>query len=192
MCSNRKTAVLSLILLFSIISCGPAAILYINPEADLSYVKKVAILPFNNLSDDKFAGERVRSAVTVDVLSRSVFEIMEPGEVSRVTQDVFSRFGFEEGGAVRIDKEMIRAVGEELGVQALILGSVDEYIEGRGRGSTVSISLRMVDVGSGTILWQVNTSATSLNMSRKILGIENVDRAELTRQAVKKAIDTLL
>ncbi|MFQ5901741.1 MAG: hypothetical protein ACE5IH_09330 [Thermodesulfobacteriota bacterium] len=192
MYNNLRVVILSLVLLFSSISCGTGAILYVNPEADFSYIKKVAILPFNNLSEDKFAGERVRSAVTVDVLSRGVFEIMEQGEVSRVTEDIFRRFGFEEGQAIQLDKEMIRMIGENLGVQALLIGSVDEYMGGMGQGSTVSISLRMVDSGSATILWQVNTSATSLNMPRKILGIEEIDRAKLTRRAVKEAIDTLL
>ena len=82
-------------------------------------------------------------------------------------------------------------VGEKLSVQAVILGSVDEY-SGASGNSIVSIGVRMLDTGSSIILWQAKTTETGRSIWRKLIGIDEIDRSELTRKAVKSALDTLL
>jgi TolB-like protein len=182
---------LVLLLILSVAGCKGSVIRYINPEANFSFIKKVAILPFNNMSNDKFAGERVRNTLTVDLMSRGVFEVTERGEVTKAMGLVFRAAGFEEGGAVEVDKETLKLLGERLGVQAVILGSVDEY-ESAARRSVVSLSVRMLDTSSGIILWQANSTVTGTSSWRTILGLEEQDRSTLTRTAVKDALDTLL
>lgn len=189
--SSVKVRILMLILLISVTGCASSVIRYVNPEANFSYIKKVAVLPFNNMSTDKFAGERVRNAITVDLLSRGVFDVMERGEVTKVMGLVFRAAGFEEGEAVEVDKETLKLLGERLGVQAVILGSVDEYESGVGR-SVVSLSVRMLDTSSGIVLWQAKSTATGTSAWRSIVGIAEQDRSTLTRNAVKEALDTLL
>ncbi|MEK7773821.1 MAG: GNA1162 family protein, partial [Deltaproteobacteria bacterium] len=173
-----------------------ATIKYINPSANLSYIKKVAILPFNNFSEDKYAGEKTRSALTIDLMARHVFDVMEQGEVSKVMGMIFREEGFEEGRAVQMDKDMVKMLGEKLGVQAVILGSVNEYSSSRGGGGSsnnvVSISMRMIDTSSGIILWQANTTEVGNSMLRKMLGVDQVEMSILTRDAVRRAISTLL
>jgi TolB-like protein len=177
--------------LIFVAGCSSSVIRYINPEANFSYIRKVAILPFNNMSGDRFAGERVRNTLTVELLSRGVFDVMERGEVSKVMGLVLRAAGFEEGRALEVDKETLKLLGEKLGVQAVILGSVDEYT-GRGTAPIVSLSLRMLDTSSGIILWQAKSTALGTTTWRKIVGIEESDRSTMTRKAVKKALDTLL
>ncbi|HHL40057.1 MAG TPA: hypothetical protein ENJ37_06095 [Deltaproteobacteria bacterium] len=173
--------------------CAPTSLIYISPSANFSYIKKVAVLPFNNLSEDRYAGERVRSIVTVDLMSRQVFEVMEQGEVSKVLSIIFREEGFEEGRAVQVDKETLNLIEQRLGVQAVILGSVDEYSGGRYGGNTVvSISLRMLDTSSGIILWQVSVTELGGSIWRKLIGLEDIDKSVLTQRAVKRALDTLV
>lgn len=175
--------------------CGGKTVKYVNPSANFSYIKKVAILPFNNFTEDKFAGEKVRSALTIDLMSRQVFEVMEQGEVTKVLNTLFREEGFEEGRAVQMDKEMLKMLGERLGVQAVILGSVNEFTGSRGGGAinnVVSISVRMLDTSSGIILWQANTTEIGNSALRKMLGVDQVDMTLLTREVVKKALSTLL
>ncbi|MBI5560784.1 MAG: hypothetical protein HY883_05870 [Deltaproteobacteria bacterium] len=150
----------------------------------------MAVLPFNNLTADRFAGEKVRSAVMVDLLSRGVFDVVEQGEVSKVLSLVLRAAGVEEGMVVDLDRETLKLLGERLGVQAIVLGSVDEY-EGRREEGIVAISVRMLDTSSGIILWQAKASLVSSNAWRKTLGIEGDDSSILTRKVVKKAFDTL-
>jgi len=182
-----------ILVLFVLIAagCTREVVRYINPEANFSYIKKVAILPFNNLSDDRFAGEKVRSAITVDLLSRGVFDVVEQGEVNKVTSLVLRAAGAEEGMVTELDRETLKLLGERLGVQAVILGSVDEYV-GRREEALVGLSVRMLDTSSGIILWQAKASTSSASFWRKILGLEGVDTSTLTRKVVKTAFDTLL
>lgn len=195
---NNITNVTRFLLLFVLVAvmvgCGGGTVKYINPSANLSYIKKIAILPFNNFSDDKYAGEKVRSALTIDLMSRHVFDVMEQGEVSKVLGMIFREEGFEEGRAVQMDKEMVKMLGEKLGAQAVILGSVNEFSSSRGGGSNnvVSISIRMLDTSSGIILWQVNTTAVGNSTFRKMIGVDQVEMSILTRDAVRKAVSTLL
>lgn len=181
------------LILFVTAGCGGSTIRYVNPTANFSYIKKVAVLPFNNLSDDRFAGERIRNTLTVDLMSRGVFEVVEQGEVTKVLGVLFREAGVEEGRAVPVDKETLKLIGEKLSIQAVILGSVDEYSSsGYGGGGVVSLAMRMLDTNSGIVLWQAKTTETSKSILRKLIGIEEVDRSELTRNAVKSVLDTLL
>ena len=187
-----KTGTVVLFFLIFVGGCG-STIRYINPTANFSYIKKIAVLPFNNLSDDGYAGEKIRNTLMVDLMSRGVFEVVEQGEVTKVLSVIFREAGVEEGRAVPVDKETLKLIGEKLSVQAVILGSVDEYSgAGGGGGGVVSIGVRMIDTGSSIILWQAKTTETGRSVLRKLIGIEEVDRSELTRKAVKSALDTLL
>ncbi|MBI5599502.1 MAG: hypothetical protein HY890_07165 [Deltaproteobacteria bacterium] len=177
--------------LLVIAGCGGSVIRYVNPDANFTYIKKVAVLPFNNFTTDRFAGEKVRAVVMVDILSRGVFDVVEQGEVSKILSLVLRATGAEEGMVSELDRETLKLLGERLGVQAVVLGSVDEY-EGRRGESIVSVSIRMLDTGSGIILWQAKAMATGSGFWRKIIGLEGLDANTLTRKAVKTALDTLL
>ncbi len=184
-----RTMALCLIIIFA--GCGsPSVIRYINPEANFSFIKTIAILPFNNLGNDEFAGERVRNSFTVDLMSRGVFGVKESGEVSKAMRLVFRAAGYEEGGLLEVDHETLKLLGEKLGVQAVILGSVDEYVV--GARSLVTLSVRMHDTSSGIVLWQARSTASGASNFRKIVGLEETDRSVLTSKAVKEVLDTLL
>lgn len=192
--TNATRFLLLFVLVAVIAGCGGGTVKYINPSANLSYIKKIAILPFNNFSEDKYAGEKVRSALTIDMMSRHVFDVMEQGEVSKVLGMIFREEGFEEGRAVQMDKEMVKMLGEKLGAQAVILGSVNEFSSSRGgfSNNVVSISVRMIDTSSGIILWQANTTEVGNSTFRKMIGVDQVEMSILTRDAVRRAVSTLL
>ncbi|MBI5235715.1 MAG: hypothetical protein HY886_05650 [Deltaproteobacteria bacterium] len=192
--NSTKVIGFLLIAVFMFTGCSGSTVKYINQGADFAYIKKIAILPFNNFTEDRYAGEKVRSALTIDIMSKHVFEVMEQGEVTKVMNMLFREEGFEEGRVVQLDKEMLRLLGEKLGVQAVIQGSVNEYSGGRGGYTTnvVAISVRMLDTGSGVVLWQVNTSEVGSSTFRKMIGIDQVDMTVLTTDVVRKAVNTLL
>ncbi len=171
--------------------CGSSTLRYVNPDANFSYIKKIAVLPFNNFTSERFASEKVRGVLTVDLLSRHTFEVVEQGQVTKILASVLGNAGFREGRVVELDAETLKLLGEKLGAQAVILGSVDEYRSARG-GAAVSISMRLVDTGSGIVLWQSKSTVLGDNYWRRMFGIGVVDNTKLTRVAVKKALDTLL
>ena len=189
---NNGVKIRMIVLFFLIFvgGCGGSVTRYVNPTANFSYIRKVAVLPFNNLSDDRYAGERIRNSLIVDLMSRGAFDVVEQGEVTKVIGVIFREAGVEEGKAVPVDKEALKLIGEKLSVQAVILGSVDEYSS--SGGNVVSVAMRMLDTSSGIILWQAKATETGKSVWRKLVGIEEIDRSELTRNAVKHILDTLL
>ena len=42
---------------------------YINQDTDFSFIKTVAVLPLDNLTNDRFAGESVRQVVISELLA---------------------------------------------------------------------------------------------------------------------------
>lgn len=188
---EKSIRIALLFFLVLLAGCGGRVVKYVNPNANFSYIKDVAVLPFNNLGGDRNAGEKVRGAVIVDLMSREVFNVIEQGEVSKVLDLVLRSAGSEAGMAVQPDKEMLKLIGERMGVQAVIIGSVDDYGSSAG-ASLVSISLRMLDTSSGAVLWQVKSTASGSSFIRSILGIGTNDMVRLSRKAVKKALNTLL
>lgn len=187
---RKRIAILVVVLLVTA-GCGQRITRYINPEANFSYIKKVAVLPFNNFTNDRYAGEKVRSTVTVDLLSRGIFDVVEQGEVNKILSLVLRAAGVEEGMVTDLDRETLKLLGERLGVQAVVLGSVDEFESRRDEGM-VAVSMRMLDASSGIILWQAKASLTASSALRKLVGVEGDDSSTLTRKVIKRAFDTLL
>src|SRR5574341_1291833 len=65
--------------------CGtsrPAS--YVHPNFDFSRVKKVAVLPLENLTSDQTAGEKMRKVVITELLATGIVDVIEPGQVNRV------------------------------------------------------------------------------------------------------------
>lgn len=173
--------------------CGMSTIKYVNPDADISYIQDIAILPFNNMASDRYAGSKIRSLFSVYLRKKQAFNVVEEGEVSRVVTFALRAAGVEEGGLAELDKETIKLIGEKLSVQAIIIGSVESYGQSAGASdNSVTLSFKMMDTSSGMILWQVNTTASSGNMLRKIFGLSSVDSTTLGIRAVKKAVNTLI
>ncbi len=58
---------------------------------------------------------------------------------------------------------MARRLGEKLGVDTVVYGSVGEYgyLRGIDQGPAVSVTLRMLDVPSGQVIWAASRSESS-------------------------------
>lgn len=184
----KPEGIIWLFILFVLANCSSVPRSYIHPTADLTFIKKVAILPFENLTDDKFAGDKVRDVVATEVLSRGFFDVVEQGEVSRVIREV------AKGSATALDKETTKRVGVRLEVQAMILGSVQEYGIPRGRGRPqpqVAVSMRMIDVRSSKILWQASFDEKGGGTLHRLFGIGEKSTSEVTRKLAKEMMDTL-
>lgn len=174
--------------------CGTAPKQYIRANVNFQYIKKVAVLPLNNLTDDKYAGEKIKSIIVMDILESGTFEVAEEGEVNKAVADVFREMGFREGELVALDIESIKRISEKLGVQALFIGSVDSYGQGKGGGAqyaVVSLSLRLVESNSGITLWRGLDSEKGSSLMRSVFGIEQKNEIELSRELSKKVLTTL-
>jgi TolB-like protein len=174
--------------LFFVIGCGTTSKhYYVRQQVDYSSIKRIAVLPFETLTSDEYAGEKIRQSVITELLSRGI-DVVEPGEVTRALVELKIR----SLGSIRTTD--IQTLAKTLGVEALMMGSVEAY--GISRGITVSypevsISLRLVEASSGKIIWSVCNTSGGPNFWTRHFGAENISLSETASKVVKEAIDTM-
>ncbi|MFH1076304.1 MAG: hypothetical protein V1753_05600 [Pseudomonadota bacterium] len=165
---------------------GPES--YLHATADFSYIKKVAIAPFSNFTNDKFASGRVMNVVATEILRRGFFDVVEFGEAFKVLGEE----GLKEGGL--LTKEIAERAGKRLNVEAIIIGSVHQYGDTRvGNASfpEVSLSLKLIDISSYAILWESTHNLKGDDISTQLFGIGSKSPDDLCRKLVSEMLDTL-
>ena len=56
------------LLMLAFLACAHPPRIYIRPQTDLSEIKRIAVLPFDNLSGEQDAGEKITEIFTVELL----------------------------------------------------------------------------------------------------------------------------
>lgn len=161
---------------------------YMHPNADLSVYERVAVLPLENLTTERFAADRVRELLVVELSSKALFEVVESGEVNRVLRMK------NLAGANEVGPELIQQLGQELKVQALLTGSVIEFREQRtGNLNTpdVALSLKLLDVETGLVIWSVTDAHTGLGVWTRLFGVGEEDQTTAARKLIRDLLTTL-
>jgi len=102
--------------------------------ANATHARSIAVLPFENLSDDK-GGEYFVAGMQGEILTR----LANFGGLKVVSRTSTEKY--------RSHAENLREVGRELGVTAIVEGSVQRA------GDKVRIAVQLIDAGSDTHLW---------------------------------------
>ena len=134
---------------------GPSA--FVNPEADLPYYQKVAIIPFTSLSQDRVAGYRVSDTFFSELLRRGFADVVEPGQFSAAVIKLRGGTPVENPWSA----EELARLAEELGIEGVFLGTVREYDmsrTGRSAFPLLSMEVRLVDAASGKLVWSASTT----------------------------------
>ena len=185
LCAMRYALCVFFLLFFS--GCvGPIS--YIHPTADLTYIETVAIVPFENLTQQKGAEGKAMNVVATEVLRRGVFDVVEFGEVAKVLREE----GFKDPGL--ISKRVAERAAKRLNIQAFILGSVEEYGASRTGGTSypeVSMSLKLIDAKSYKILWEATHSVKGTTVLDRLFGISKKSSSDLAKELVAEMFDTL-
>jgi TolB-like protein len=160
---------------------------YTNRRADLSGVRKVAVLPFDNMSDERLAGEKVQRLFVAELLNANTFEVVEPGRVIRVLRDE----KIESPGAM--SPEDMQRVGKALKADALVLGTVLELTESKGQGAlpTTTIQLKLVETGTGSTVWAATRQRNGATFGSRFLGFSPETSTQVVTAAVRDAIHTI-
>ena len=173
-----------------LMGCGGAgSTTFVHPEYNFSYTERVAIVPFENLTDDQGAGARATRYYLAEMLATDAFDVVEPGEVTKALAEV---------NLIRtadITQDQAKVLGEKLGVQALILGSVGESASRRGGSrttTTVALVVRMVETDTGITVWSSTTDADSRTFSSSLFGTAERSASEVMRIAIKRSVGELV
>ncbi len=161
---------------------------YINPDIDFSFFKRVAVMPLDNLTNEKSAGEIVRQVVISELLASGLVDVVIPGEVMAAINEL----GIQNISS--LNARQISALGKVLDVEAIILGSVEEYGESRtGNISTpeVTISLLMTDAGTGNVIWSITSTHGGASFMARHFGAKSKTLSETVMSVVREAVQTL-
>ena len=162
---------------------------FVHPDFDFSFMEKVAVVPFENLSNDQGAGARATRFFISTLLSSEAFWVMEPGEVTRsLGKQSLLR-------TAEMTEDQIKAVGLDLGVQGLFLGSINESTtirSGSTNISVVTVIIRLVETETGATVWSVTHSEDSSTFWSSLFGGGQKSISEVTRSCLDGCLDTLL
>lgn len=157
--------------------CGGATTrLFTKPIAESPYVtyqewgpnRNIAVMPFLNVTKDTDAATKCRELFIAETYITGAFEdIVDEGEML----EVMRKLKIREGDA--LGKDTIKTLGDNLGVQSLIFGTVQEYTERGTKSALFAVSLRMVDVETGEILWLGNASMEGGGSVSEALGLSD-------------------
>jgi hypothetical protein len=184
---NAQRRFLAPLLVLLLAGCASDDV-YFEPNMDFGSLQTLAVLPFQNLSGVDEAGERVRNTFMGMLLATGSVYVLPPGEVARGLGKI-SRV--QPSGP---STEQIKQLGGILGVDALITGVVKEYgtvRSGATSANVISISLQMVEVGDGLVVWSASSTKGGVTMRDRLLGGGGEPMDTVAVKAVNELLDKL-
>jgi TolB-like protein len=139
--------------------------------------KKIALFPFDNLSDNKDALEHTIPLV-IHQLEKKGIQIIDRDEL----ESFLCKKRVRSSGYV--SKELAGDIGNEFGINHVFVASVIAYSP--GDNPEFGLAARLIDTGSGAIIWADYSSATGDDFTG-ILGLGKVkEMNELIYRVVEK------
>jgi hypothetical protein len=187
----QKRFLLLTLISLALSSCGgPRA--YLNPEADLSYYRRVGVALPQTLADDPKVGQKVQRVLVTELLKRHDFDVIAPGQFAKVESDVRSELNL--ASDVALDSVAVQKIGEKAGVQGVLTGVVRDFrMErvGQEEYPMVSFSLQLIDAPTGRVVWDVSVGERG-GPKFPVLSIgETHTLDELTTKLCRRALRTL-
>jgi hypothetical protein len=149
---------------------------------------RVAILPLANYAPARDAVDRVMPALLVGLGRMRGLEVVDPGRVEEaLAQEPWLLMD-------RIPPDLVGRLGQSLGADALLMGSLLSYgyrESGGERTPQVSFSLRLVQVPSARVLWSAVHSRDGAD-HEWIFGLGRVESLDLlTTRTVEEILESL-
>jgi len=162
---------------------------FIHPDFDFTFVEKIAVVYFENLSNDQTAGAKATRYFTTALLAAEAFEVVEPGEVSRALEK------FSLVSTSQLTQDQVMTLGRELGVQGVFLGSLSESTSIRSGATTVSVVtvvVRLLETETGATVWSATNTEDSASFWSSLFGTGQKAPSEVMRRCIDGCLDTLM
>lgn len=134
---------------------------FINPNADFTFYTRVGLLPFNNLSDDRLAGEKMTEVFMTELLIGGGLDVMDPGQFNTVVAQVLKTNAPIAGQ--ELSPAQLTQIAEIARVQGIFMGTIHDYKMlqiGGEQYPLIAMTVKFIDAPTGTVAWQSSTSAT--------------------------------
>ncbi|ABS26036.1 GNA1162 family protein [Anaeromyxobacter sp. Fw109-5] len=175
------------LLLATACSSGPQRT-YTDPSMDFGAIRTVAVLPFQNLSREQTANQRVRDVFVTLLLAAEAVYVVPTGETAR---------GLEQAVVANPTAPSIAEVvklGTILKADAVITGVVKEYGEirsGTATSNAVSISIQLQEAGTGKVVWSGASTKGGIGFTDRLFGGGGEPLNRVTEEAVRDILDQL-
>lgn len=170
-------------------SCASGIRVYVNPEADMAYYTKIAVLPFTNVSTDGLAGQRVTRSFVTELIMTNRYEIVQPEDFRGILQ----RIAGAPGADGSYDPAKVREAALAAGATGILRGGVTEYTSQRSESGDVpmiSFDAELVDVNTGGVVWRSAISKRGKG-SVPLFGGGTRSLGRLTQQACVELVSRL-
>ena len=165
-----------------------AQVTFHEPTMDFSLVRKVAVMPFANMSTAQTADERVRDVFMTMLQATGQIYVLPMGEVQRG----LSRVEMQNPTAPS-DQDVV-ALAKVLSCDAVITGSVLEYGEARSgsaAASYISVTVQMLEAGTGKLVWSAQSTKGGITAADRMFGGGGQPMNVVTADAVNQLLDLL-
>ena len=151
-----------------------------TPSSFETAIKRVTLLPLENLSRSDTAPPDILTLISKELIKKKQIEV--------ISSEKLKKFLFRE--RVRdfgsINKSTIRQMGKLLGVDGVIISSIDMLVT--GENPKISISCRMLSGSNGALIWADHASLAGEDFVTW-LGLGKISSLEiLTSKAVENII----
>jgi hypothetical protein len=177
-----------LIMLALVTGCSPKATSYVREDVDYSFIRRVAVFPFTNLTQDFNANERLYSVFVAQLLDQRAVEVVEYGEV------LSAMAGMQLTSDSVLSAGQIMELGRILSVDGIFFGSVEEYgVERVSKDQTYSItaSYSLAETETGSKVWNAQTRCQGSSFWRKLFGGGSASLYSVSKKNVNNALETL-
>ncbi len=161
---------------------------FVRENVDFGFVQKIAVLPVENNSKDEFAPELVRDITITRILAMKLFDVTDKGLV-----DSFLREEAIDPGKP-LDVATIKRLGQKLNVQSLLLTTLDLAADSR-KGTMsypeVSVTLRLLEVETGLVIWQAGGHQSGDSLWRRLFGLAGRDKYQVTVSLLEDILHTI-
>ena len=172
-----------------LLSCAPATRIYLNPDADMAFYTKIAVLPFTNLSSEGLAGPRVTRAFITSLIMTDRYQVVQPEEFRAALQK--GNVMPEPDGT--FDLQKLKEVALQLGATGVLRGAVSEYAMQRlesGDIPVLSFDAELLDASTGNVVWR--SSIAKRGKSRvPVFGGSSRSLGRLTQEACDELVARL-
>lgn len=186
-----KTSLVLLLLAGSLLpACAARSRLevYRDQNFDFNSVRVIAVVPFENLTKETQAANRVRDVFMNMLLSTGAVYVLPAGEVARG----LTRAGIEKVAALSAE-DAVR-LGGIVKADAVITGVVREYGEiraGASASNVISLSVQMMETQTGRIVWTATATRGGITTSDRLFGGGGRPMDDITRDAVVEVLNKL-
>ncbi len=130
--------------------------IYVNPAASQRLYRKVSVLPFQAAVD--VVGASISDLFSTELLTTHKYQLVDRTQSEQILREK------DPGHKIVPENAAAAKMGQLLGVQGVIIGTVPEYgvkISGTTELVAVGINARMIDVSDGSVVWSIADIAVS-------------------------------